>query len=210
MSLRERLAFAALAALVVGTPVVAGWLVHRDVREAHAAAAPFDRLVADSAAGDSAAIATLPDGLAPLFALHAQFRDGSARALALFECIQLPGRRDDEVRRRLQLRFADSSAAVLFGIADRARGTLKRVEFVRRTPRAGQRGFIWDGVRDRTQSIWWFEGPRGLSRRDERGDVPRGGPVPRAVRALGRQLFVVPCAEADANSPMNPISGSRD
>lgn len=210
MRSRGRLGVAALAALVVATPIAAAWLVHRGVREAEAAPTPFTRLLADSAAGDSAAWAALPEGLHTLFSLHELLGRPAAESLPLYECLQLPGRRDDEIRRRLQVRFNDSSAAVLFAIADRAQGTLKRVEFVRRTPQIGQRGFIWDGVRDRTTSIWWFEGARGLSRRDERGDVPRGGPIPRAVRGLGRQLLVAPCTASEANSPMNPISGSRD
>lgn len=210
MSARGRLGVAAIAALVVAAPVAAAWLVQHSVSVAHASDAPFTALLADSSAADSAAFATLPDAVRPLFTLHDSLGTGAAQALPLYECLQLPGRRDDEVRRRLQVRFADSSAAILFAIADRAHGTLKRVEFVRRTPRAGQRGFIWDGMRDRTTSIWWFEGPRGLSRREERGDVPRGGPIPRAVRGLARQLFVAPCTAAGANSPMNPISGSRD
>ena len=210
MIARGRLGVVCLAAFVVAAPVVAAWSVQRGVVEAHAADAPFTMLLADSSTGDSAALATLPDAVAPLFALHRSLGTGAAVSLPFYECLQLPGRRDDEVRRRLQVRFADSSATMLFAIADRTRGTLTRVEYVHRTPRAGQRGFIWDGVRDRTTSIWWFEGPRGLSRRDERGDVPRGGPIPRAVRGLGRQLFVAPCVDAGENSPMNPISGSRD
>lgn len=210
MTVRGRFGVAMLAAMVVVTPVLAAWLVGRGVREADASPTPFARLHADSASADSAAWATVPVGLRGTFALHEILGSVAAESLPLYECIQLPGRRDDEIRRRLQVRFRDSSAAVLFVIADRERGELKRVEFVRRTARAGQRGFIWDGVRDRTTSIWWFEGPRGLSGRDERGDVPRGGAIPRAVRGLGRQLFVAPCASSDTNSPMNPISGSRD
>lgn len=210
MIARGRLGVVSLAALVVAAPAAAAWLVQRGVVEAHAADAPFTALLADSSAGDSAAFATLPEAVRSLLVLHQSLGTGAAVALPLYECLHLPGRRDDEVRRRLQVRFADSSATMLFAIADRARGTLKRVEYVHRLPRAGQRGLLWDGVRDRTTSIWWFEGPRGLSRRDERGDVPRGSPIPRAVRGLGRQLFVAPCAEVGENSPMNPISGSRD
>jgi len=179
------------------------------VREAHVAYA-FIVLAADSAAGDSAAFDALPAGLHDLLDLRAAIATAQRDSLPLYECIQLRGRRDDEIRRRLQLRLHDSSAAVLYAVADRGRGTLERVEFLRRTPRKGQRGFIWDRARDRTISVWWFESTRGLSRRDERGDIPRGSPVPRSVRGLGRQLFVVPCADSGANSPMNPISGSRD
>jgi hypothetical protein len=130
--------------------------------------------------------------------------------LRLHECIQMDGEESGDLRRRLQMRFADSSAAVLYAVAGRRSGTIERVEFLRRTPFAGQRGFIWDRTRDRTTSAWWFESPRGLARREERGTIPRGSPVPRTMRALGRQLLTIPCADSSANSPMNPISGSRN
>lgn len=210
MTVRARLGVAVLVALAVGAPVVAAVLVKRDVVHAHAAPPPWDALVADSAAGDSAAFASLPPGLQALFAVRTLIGTPIPESLPLYECIQLDGRRDDELRRRLQLRLPDSSAAVLFVVAAREEGTLRRVEFLRRLPRQGQRGFVWDQVRDRTTSVWWFEGPRGLSRREERGEIPRGGPVPRALRGLGRQLFAAPCADSSANSPMNPISGTRN
>jgi hypothetical protein len=199
-----------IVAMMVAMPLGAAWLVHRDLPTAHAAAAPFLVLATDSAAGDSAAFASLPGPLQRIFAVRALIASASADSLPLYECIQMAGRRDDEVRRRLQVRLPDSSAAVLYVIADRERGTLNHIEYLRRIPREGQRGFIWDRARDRTTSVWWFEGPAGISRRDERGDIPRGSPVPRAVRGLGRQLFIAPCADSSSNSPTNPISGSRD
>jgi hypothetical protein len=210
VSAHGRLGVGAIVALMIAAPVTAALLVHRDLPLAHAAAAPFLALAADSAQGDSAAFAALPSSLSAIFAVRRVIGITAADSLPLYECIQMPGRRDDEVRRRLQVRLPDSSAAVLFAIGDREFGSLKRVEFLRRTPAQGQRGFIWDRQRDRTTSVWWFETARGVSRREERGDIPRGGPVPRAVRALARQLFVAPCADSSANSPMNPISGSSD
>lgn len=207
---RERWGLAALVLLTVVSPVIAGVAVHRAIPEAHAAGDPYAALAADSSHADSAAFAALPSGLIGLLDVRAAIADDSAARSTLHECIQTAGRDATELRRRLQLRFADSSAAVLYAVVDRTSGALDRVEFIRRTPRAGQRGFIWDRRRDRTTSVWWFETPRGLSRRDERGDLPRGGPVPRAVRALGRQLMTVPCADSSVNSPMNPISGSRN
>jgi hypothetical protein len=207
---RGRLGAGAIVGLMVAAPVAAALLVQRDVPEAHAASAPFLLLAGDSASGDSAAFAALPASLRLLFSVRDVIGTTAGDSVPLYECIQMPGRRDDEVRRRLQLRLPDSSAAVLFAVADRARGSIKRVEFLRRIPHQGQRGFIWDRQRDRTTSVWWFEGVRGVSRREERGDIPRGGPVPRAVRGLARQLFVASCADSSSNSPMNPISGSRD
>lgn len=210
MSARGRLGVSAIVILMVMAPVAAALLVQRDLPLAHAASAPFVALAADSAPGDSAAFDALPASLRALFSVRSVIGAAAGDSLPLHECIQMPGRRDDEVRRRLQLRLRDSSAAVLFAVADRATGSLERVEFLRRIPYQGQRGFIWDRRRDRTTSVWWFEGASGISRREERGDLPRGGPVPRAVRGLARQLFVAPCADSSANSPMNPISGSRD
>lgn len=210
MSRRENWGLAALVVLTVAAPVIAGVAVHRVVPDAHAAGNPYVTIAADSSHADSAAFAALPGGLILLLDVRDAIAADSSAAHPLHECIQMDGREAAELRRRMQIRFADSSAAVLYTVADRASGALERVEFIRRTPRAGQRGFIWDRRRDRTTSVWWFETPRGLSRREERGDLPRGGPVPRAVRALGRQLMTVPCADSSVNSPMNPISGSRN
>lgn len=207
---RERLGVAVLVVLTVAAPLIAALAVHRAVPEAHAARSPYETLVADSARGDSVAFEELPAGLRRLLDVRGVVGAPPREALPLHECIQLPPREPGELRRRLQLRFADSSAAVLYAVADRESGTLARVEFLRRTPRAGQRGFIWEAARDRTTSVWWFESARGLSRREERGDLPRGGPVPRVIRGLGRQLLVAACADSSANSPMNPISGSRN
>lgn len=209
MKPRERFGLGVLLSLIVVAPIVAGIAVHRAVPEAHAAGTPWLSLAADSSHGDSAAFASLPAGLMVLLDVRAAIANGRG-TLPLYECIQMDGEESHDLRRRLQLRFVDSSAAVLYAVADRRSGTLERVEFLRRTPSAGQRGFIWDRARDRTTSAWWFESPRGLARRDERGTIPRGSPVPRTMRALGRQLLTVPCADSSANSPTNPISGSRN
>ncbi len=210
MTGRERLSVAVLVVLTIAAPVIAGIAVHRAVPEAHAARSPYAVLAGDSAQGDSMAFDALPLGLRRLLDVRGVVLGPPDDALPLHECIQLPAREPGELRRRLQLRFTDSSAAVLYAVADQASGSLERVEFLRRTPRAGQRGFIWEAARDRTTSVWWFESARGLSRREERGDLPRGGPVPRVIRGLGRQLLVAACADSSANSPMNPISGSRN
>jgi hypothetical protein len=90
---------------------------------------------------------------------------------------------------------------VLYAVANREHGTLDRVELIRRVPGLGQRGFIWDAHPDRAESVWWGDAGRGRSRRAERGDVPRSSPIPRALRALGRQLNAMPCPDADAREP---------
>lgn len=169
---------------------------------AEAALTPFEQLASDSAAADSAAFATLPE---PLL----EFLDVREAMAALPDsqpgCRVLPARREHELRRRLRLRFADRSSAVLYVVADDATGSIGRVEYIRRAPGRGQRGLIWDGDRDRTTSTWWNETSWGLSRRVERGEMPRGGPVPRALRGLGRQLLLLPCAlETDSTTAIAP------
>jgi hypothetical protein len=103
--------------------------------------------------------------------------------------------RHGELRRRLNLKLEDSASVVLYATADDSSGTLARVEFLKRTPRRGQRGLIWEAERDHTQSMWWTEPERGVRRRVDRGNIPRGGPVPRALRALGRRLITLPCED---------------
>jgi len=156
---------------------------------AEAALTPFERVVADSLAGDSAALATLPPALHELHTVRAAL-DGTSSS----RCDVMPSRQRHELRRRLRLTFEDSSRALLYAVADDSTGRLDRVEYIRRIPTRGQRGLIWDGERDRTTSTWWSETRWGLSRRVERGEIPRGGPLPRALRGLGRQLMLVPCA----------------
>lgn len=168
---------------------------------AEAALTPFEQLAADSASGDSAAFASLPE---PLL----EFLDVREAIAAMPEgetkCAILPARRDQELRRRLRFRFADQTSAVLYVVADDASGSIGRVEYIRRVPGRGQRGLIWDGERDRTTSTWWSETPTGLSRRVERGEVPRGGPVPRALRGLGRQLLLLPCELEPDSTAVTP------
>ncbi len=210
MSRHRRTAFVALVLATVAAPVIAAVLVSRGAREAVAASTAYARLAQDSALADSSAFATLPQRLRRLLDVRAQIEHTEvSRPMSLHECIQYRGTEPGTVRRRLQLRYPDSSAVVLFAVAREQDGALERVEFIRRTPREGQRALTWDARRDRTVSVWWFEYPIGRIRREERGDIPRGSPVPRAVRALGRQLLVASCADSSAtNSPMNPISGS--
>jgi hypothetical protein len=171
--------------------------------EAPAAESParttFERLAADSAHADSAAFAALPPALAPVLDIRGEMDPAAWPAFLLAECLDLTPRRAGEVRRRLQLRLPDTTAIVLFAVGDTASGALERVEFVRRMPRNGQRGLTWDGARDRTISLWWTEtAERGISRRAERGTVPRGSATPRALRGLGRALLARECPEEGA------------
>lgn len=169
--------------------------------KAEAALTPFEQMAADSAAGDSAAFATLPDPLR-------EFMD-VREALATLPteppgCAVMPPRRDHELRRRARFQLADRNSAVLLVVADDLTGSITRVEYIRRVPGRGQRGLIWDGARDRTTSTWWNEASWGLSRRVERGEIPRGGPVPRALRGLGRQLLLLPCESQLDSTAVTP------
>lgn len=198
-----------MAARVRATAVVAGLvtslggaLACEGPRHAEAARTSYEQLVADSASADSAAFATLPPALRGWLDVRG-FLDPAVRATLPFtECAELDSPDAGLQRLRLSLRLPGDTAVVLYAVADRGSGALDRVEFIRRPPRDGQRGVVWDVQRDRTFSSWWHETPRGLSRRAERGEIPRGGPVPRALRALGRQLFTVPCADV----PPEPVS----
>lgn len=168
---------------------------------AEAALTPFERLVADSLGGDSAAFTALPAGLREFLDVREALAELGAEG-----CDVLPPRREHELRRRVRFRFADSSRVLLYAVADDSTGQLDRVEYIKRIPQQGQRGLIWDAERDRTTSTWWTETRWGLSRRVERGEIPRGGPLPRAMRALGRQTMLLPCSgRADSSTvPSDP------
>lgn len=163
-------------------------------REAEAARSPVEQLALDSLAGDSAALATLPPALSAWLDVQPYLADPQHAELTLHECRELHSPSPELERRRLRLRIADTTAVVLYAVSDRATGALERVEYVRRSAKFGQRGIVWERERDRTVSTWWRETPWGRSRRVERGEIPRGGPVPRALRGLGRQLLLIDCA----------------
>lgn len=171
---------------------------------AEAARSPFERLAQDSASGDSAAFASLPPALSPWLDVRPFLAPTIQKELALAECQNLDSPDPTLTRRRLRLRIDDAEAIVLYAVADADTGTLERVEFVRRKVSTGQRGITWERERDRTMSTWWRETAWGLSRRVERGEIPRGGPVPRAMRALGRQLLTMPCPKSGAPEE-NPL-----
>jgi hypothetical protein len=168
---------------------------------------PAARLAAanDSAAGDSAALAALPPTLVRELGVRDVLTPGALRDTARVSCETLPALPAPDTldtRRRLRAVLADSARTVLFVRAARSDGALRRVELVRREPRAGQRGFIWDAERDAVQSIVWT---RPGAPRPEVTELPRGGPVPRALRALGRRLLALPCPPArPAPRPIGP------
>ena len=158
--------------------------------QAEAALTPFEQLVADSASGDSAAFATLPEPMLEFLDVRTALATLSVDDSG---CSILPPREENELRRRIRLRLSNQTSASLYVVADDSSGIIARVEYLRREPGRGQRGLIWDGERDRTTSTWWTETTWGLSRRVERGEIPRGSPAPRALRGLARHLLLLPC-----------------
>lgn len=157
--------------------------------ERSAAARPAgDGAPSDSARGDSAALASLPPGLVPLFAVRTVLTPQALRDTASVRCERLGPPNVAESRRRLRVRLADGSRTVLFVRTARA-DTIRRVELVRREPQGDQRGLIWDATNDVVQSLVWSAGVR----LPEVTTLPRGEPTSRALRALGRRLLALPC-----------------
>jgi hypothetical protein len=148
------------------------------------------RLAHDSAPGDSAASATLPPALASALAVEPYLTDRYVAATPGGDCVVQGKPGDAELRRRVHLRLPDSSALVVFARADTGTLTLRRVEVVRNPVGDEQLGFVWDGEEDRTTAVRWADRGRG---RAEEAPFPRGGPLPRALRALGRRLMTLTC-----------------
>lgn len=147
-------------------------------------------LLADSAAGDSAAFAALPPSLRSVLDVRRMLAPDVLADTARAYCQPLGSDSGAYRRRRLRFRLPDT-VGVLFVRADGATGALQRVELVRRPLTTKlQQGFSWDASDDVTREVnWTADEPTAV----ESGPLPRGGPAPRALRALGRQLLVVPC-----------------
>ncbi len=149
--------------------------------------------LADSAAGDRAALVTLPPALQQVLRLEPYLDDSYIRATPDAECqvldADLPERLRAE-RRRVRVRLPDSSAVVVYVRAAAGSAALERVEIVRRPLDGEQLGFIWDASDDATLEVRW---PTELRGGTEASTQPRGGPVPRAVRALGRRVLTLDC-----------------
>ena len=154
--------------------------------------------LADSAAGDSAALATLPPALQEVLRIEPYLTDAFLSATPGAECRVLETALPEALRaerRRVRVRLPDSSAVVVYVRVPSAGVGLERVEIVRRPLHGEQLGFIWDAGDDRTTEVRW---PTDLHGRTEAAPQPRGGPVPRAVRALGRRVLALRC---DGDSP---------
>jgi hypothetical protein len=141
----------------------------------------------DTLRADSIAFAALPAPLHELLDVRAGIQPGHGDPGVT--CVPLSTTADGSRRLRLQGRLADGSSLVTFARVT-GHGTLARVEFVRRLPSGEQRGFTWDLADDATTGADWAVGSTAAVTYP----VPRGGPVPRAVRALGRIVATWNCA----------------
>lgn len=142
---------------------------------------------ADSAKGDDEAFASLPEPVRELLDVRRQLQPWEGEVG--LTCVPLSTTTDGSRRQRVQGRLADGRALVVFARVDR-RGAIHRVEFVRRLANGGQAGYTWDANGDVTTRTDW---PPDLSNASSH-PVPRGGPIPRALRGLGRLVMAWPCA----------------
>ncbi len=163
---------------------------------------PLDELraqvFADSAAGDSVALAALPSRLRRAMGIERHLTDSAIAASPEDSCRILRPRTPAAAlseRRQVHLRLPDSSAVVMFVRAEADGAALERVEIVRNPVDGEQLGWVWDARKDETIEARWPRGPSGFI---ERAPQPRGGPIPRAVRALGRRVLALSvCTVAD-------------
>jgi hypothetical protein len=146
---------------------------------------------ADSARGDSAAFATLPPRVRDV--LDVRQRIHPSHPDPNLTCVPLSATSDGSRRQRLQGRVGDGTSLVVFARFTTT-GSLRRVEFVRRLTGGVQRGFTWDAENDATIASEWPAGSTLASTYP----VPKGGPIPRAVRALGRLVARWPCPPTDS------------
>jgi hypothetical protein len=149
-------------------------------------------------ADDSVAFASLPPTLARELSVRAVLTPDALRDTTRVACEALGAPDTVDVRRRLRAVLPDSARTVLFARARRIGGELQRVELVRRAPSGAQRGFIWDAGDDAVRSVVWA---RGGAAAPEVTTLPRGGPLPAAMRALGTRLHALPCPRRAPNTP---------
>lgn len=141
---------------------------------------------ADSARGDAEAFEALPTAVREVLDVRRQLQPVGGDAGLV--CVPLSTTSDGSRRQRIQGRLADGLGLVVFARASR-NGALSRVEFVRRLASGGQRGYTWDAQGDATTAMEWPPG----SIEAQSFPVPRGSPIPRALRGLGRLVLTWPC-----------------
>jgi hypothetical protein len=141
----------------------------------------------DSLRADSAAFDALPERLRDVLDVRSRINPASADPNVV--CVRLSTTSDGSRRQRLQGRLGDATSLVVFARVS-ARGALGRVEFVRRLANGEQRGFTWDAAGDATTGMDWAVG----STVSTSYPIPRGSPIPRALRGLGRIVAGWSCA----------------
>lgn len=145
---------------------------------------------ADTARADSAAFAALPPALAAEIDVRRILAPDALADTSRTYCQPLGDPTAEHERRRIRFRLGDT-LGILFVRAERPTGRLIRVELLRRPLDGGlQRAFTWEAEGDVTWAVDWTSDEATAT---ERGRIPRGSPAPRALRALGRQLLVIPC-----------------
>jgi hypothetical protein len=144
-------------------------------------------LLRDSAAADSQALAMLPAARQQDFDVLDLLSETALSDSSRAYCQPFADTTDGDTRRRLRSSWPEPWITVLFVRADRASGSLRRVEMVRRRRNGPQNGYIWDAERNETRAIEWTAAGQ------QEYTVPEGTPVPRALRGLGRRLLVAPC-----------------
>ena len=144
-------------------------------------------LLRDSAAADSAALATLPAAIRADFNVEPEMQRAHRNGGAETTCREISDSTAPEIRKRLRVQ-EPNNLVILFVRAHRRSGELKRVELVRRADERPQRGWVWDAERAEMDAVEWTDG------RQQTYTIPPGTPTPRALRALGRRLLVLDCA----------------
>ncbi len=140
----------------------------------------------DSGLADQRAFETLPPPVREVLDVRRELQpQGGDSSLV---CVPLSYTSDGSRRQRVQGK-PYGFGLVVFARATKS-GALARVEFVRRLADGSQRGYTWDAEGDATTAMEWAPG----STQAESHPVPRGGPIPRAVRGLGRIVLTWPCS----------------
>jgi len=151
-----------------------------DVRARHAAA---------EARADSAAVAATPPGLVDVLALDPYLRDDYVRTTPGASCVLQSEPSELEERRRVRAPLPDSALVIVYVRAE-SDTALGRIEVLRRAPSGDQIGVTWAAEGDEVAVVRWPYGPDAPA---ERGIYPRGGPLPRILRRIGRQARALTC-----------------
>jgi len=158
-----------------------------DARARHAAA---------EARADSAATAAIPPGLVDVLTLDMYLRDDYLRTTEGASCVVQSAPGAPEERRRVRAPLPDSALVIVY-VRSATDTAPRRVEVLRRAGSGEQIGVAWTADENDVAVVRW---PNGLDRPPEQGVYPRGGPLPRVLRALGRRARALSCGRDDATA----------